>query len=189
MELYLYAPNPELKPEKMMNYEIGWLQSFFGHKLNTELTAFLSNGENMIQVVGGLVPKRQNVGSFSNRGIEFAARYSVNNQLSVHANYSFLDMEKVVVAAPHQQFNIGVNYQYKLFNINLSAQHVDKLYASVTQESIQNFTLFNSRISAQAHKNLEIFVAGHNLLNETYEINYGYPMPGINFHGGITLKL
>jgi len=189
MELYLYAPNPELKPEKMMNYEIGWLQSFFGDKLNTELTVFLSNGENLIQVVGAPFPKRQNVGTFSNRGIEFAARYTVNDQLYVHANYTFLDMEKVVVAAPHQQLNIGVNYQYKIFNINLSAQHVDKLYASVTQESIQNFTLLNSRISAQAYKNLEIFVAGHNLLNQTYEINYGYPMPGINFHGGITLKL
>lgn len=189
MELYLYAPNPELKPERMMNYEIGWLQSFLGNKLTTELTAFLSNGENLIQVVGMPYPKRQNIGTFSNRGIEFAARYSVNNQIYVHANYTFLDMEKTVVAAPHQQLNVGVNYLYKIFSINLSTQYVDKLYASVAPQSIQNFTLLNSRISAQINKNLDIFVAGHNLLNQTYEINYGYPMPGINFHGGLNIKL
>lgn len=193
MELYLYAPNPELKPEKMMNYEIGWLQSFFDNKLNAELTAFLSNGENIIQVVGaGPTAKRQNIGAFANRGAEFAVRYFVNKQLNVHANYTYLDMEKVVVAAPRQLFNLGLNYQYKLFNFNLSAQHVNKLYAAVetltTQESIQNFTLMNARISAKANKNIEVFIAGHNLLNETYEINYGYPMPGINFHGGLNVS-
>lgn len=188
MELFLYAPNPELKPEKMMNYEIGWLQSFFDNKLNTELTAFLSNGENMIQVVGMPYPKRQNIGTFRNRGIEFAARYSFNNQLYIHANYTFLDMEKVVVAAPRQQLNLGVNYHYKIFNINLSARHINKLYASVNQERIQNFTLLNARISAKPYKNIEVFIAGHNLLNETYEINYGYPMPGINFHGGLNVS-
>ena len=188
MELFLYAPNPELKPEKMMNYEIGWLQSFFDNKLNTELTAFLSKGENMIQVVGMPYPKRQNIGTFRNRGIEFAARYSFNNQLYIHANYTFLDMEKVVVAAPRQQLNLGVNYHYKIFNINLSARHINKLYASVNQERIQNFTLLNARISAKPYKNIEVFIAGHNLLNETYEINYGYPMPGINFHGGLNVS-
>lgn len=193
MELYLYAPNPELKPEKMMNYEIGWMQSFFDNKLNAELTAFLSNGENIIQVVGaGPTAKRQNTGTFANRGLEFAVRYFINKELNVHANYTFLDMEKVVVAAPHQQFNVGLNYQYKLFNFNLSAQHVNELYAAIetltTQESIQNFTLLNARISAKPYKNIEVFIAGHNLLNETYEINYGYPMPGINFHGGLNVS-
>lgn len=194
MELYLYAPNPELKPEKMMNYEIGWMQSFFSHKLNTELTVFLSKGENMIMetIPLGMPRKRENIGEFTNRGIEFAARYSVNNQLFVHANYTFLDMEKTVVAAPHQQLNIGLNYQYKLFNFNLSAQHVNELYAAIetltTQESIHSFTLMNARISAKPYKNIEVFIAGHNLLNETYEINYGYPMPGINFHGGLNVS-
>jgi iron complex outermembrane receptor protein len=101
-------------------------------------------------------------------------------------------MEKTVVAAPHQQLNIGLNYQYKLFNFNLSAQHVNELYAAIetptTQESIQSFTLMNARISAKLYKNIEVFIAGHNLLNETYEINYGYPMPGINFHGGLNVS-
>lgn len=194
MELYLYAPNPELKPEKMMNYEIGWLQSFFGNKLNTELIVFHSNGENLIQVVGaGPTAKRQNIGTFANRGVEFVVRYFVTKQLNVHANYTFLDMDNPVVAAPNQQLNVGLNYQYKLFNFNLSAQHVNELYAAIetptTQESIQSFTLMNARISAKPYKNIEVFIAGHNLLNETYEINYGYPMPGVNFHGGITLRL
>lgn len=186
MELFLYAPNPDLKPEEMMNYEIGWLQSFFEHKLNTELTAFLSNGENMIQVVGvGPTAKRQNVGMFTNRGVELAVSYTVANQFNLHANYTFLDMDKPVVAAPRQQFNAGLNYRYRIFNLNLNAQYIDRLNSSVNPINEQSFALLNARISARPYKNAEIFFAGHNLLNQTYEINDGYPMPGINFHGGI----
>jgi outer membrane receptor protein involved in Fe transport len=40
MEMYLFAPNPDLKPERLLNYEIGWLQQFFNGRLNTELTVF-----------------------------------------------------------------------------------------------------------------------------------------------------
>jgi iron complex outermembrane receptor protein len=143
----------------------------------------------MIQVVGGTPPKRQNTGTFSNRGIEFAAKYRITNQSNVQANYTFLDMEKKIVAAPKHQFNINLNYQYKMVNFNVAAQHVNTLYASLTPESIQQFTLFNTRISTKITKQLDVFLAGHNLLNQQYQINDGYPMPGINFHGGLNLKL
>ena len=189
MELYLYAPNAALKPERMMNYELSWLQSYMANRLSTELTAFWVEGENMIQVVGGTPPKRQNTGTFSNRGIEFAAKYRITNQFNVQANYTFLDMEKKIVAAPKHQFNINLNYQYKMVNFNVAAQHVNTLYASLTPESIQQFTLFNTRISTKITKQLDVFLAGHNLLNQQYQINDGYPMPGINFHGGLNLKL
>lgn len=189
MELYLYAPNAALKPERMMNYELSWLQSYMANRLSTELTAFWVEGENMIQVVGGTPPKRQNTGTFSNRGIEFAAKYRITNQFNVQANYTFLDMEKKIVAAPKHQFNINLNYQYKMVNFNVAAQHVNTLYASLTPESIQQFTLFNTRISIKITKQLDVFLAGHNLLNQQYQINDGYPMPGINFHGGLNLKL
>ena len=190
MELYLYAANAELKPERMMNYEISWLQSFFDNHLNTELTTFLVKGDNMIQRVGeSQTAQWLNVNHFSNRGIEFAAKYRVTNQFNVQGNYTFLDMEKKIVAAPKHQFNINLNYQYKMVNFNVAAQHVNTLYASLNPESIQNFTLLNARISANVTKQLDVFMAGHNLLNQQYQINDGYPMPGINFHGGVNLKL
>jgi len=98
-------------------------------------------------------------------------------------------METKIVAAPKHQFNINLNYQYKIVNINVGAQHVNGLYASIIQENIQNFMLLNARISAKVLKPLEVFISGHNLLNQQYQINDGYPMPGINFHGGFNYKL
>ena len=196
MELYLYAPNPNLQPERMMNYEISWLQSLLNNRLNFELTAFKVKGDNQIQVVAPPFPAmRQNVGSFDNQGIEFSARYAVCKNLFLHANYSYLDLSKAVVAAPRQQVNISANYSYNIWNLNVSAQYIEKLYVLNTTnpfatviESTPDYFLLNARLSVRPLKQLEIFLVGSNLTNTQYQINYGYPMPGINFNAGFNLK-
>ncbi len=146
----------------------------------------------MIQVV---VPaKRQNVGTFDNKGIEFLAKYALNNNLHLHANYSYLDLSKAVVAAPRQQLNVSANYNYKIWNLNLSTQYIEKLYTFVSPNptipaAIQpDYLLLNARLACRPIKNLELFVIGNNLLNQSYQINYGYPMPGINFNVGASYK-
>ena len=193
MELYLYAPNPNLQPERMVNYEISWLQSLLNNRLNIELTAFKVKGDNMIVVVPPPPPpaKRQNVGSFDNQGIEFSARYAVCKNLFLHANYSYLNLTKAVVAAPRQQLNISANYSYKIWNLNVSTQYIEKLYTQVVPTPViqADYLLLNARLSARPIKQLEIFVDGNNLLNQQYQINYGYPMPGINFSAGFNVKI
>lgn len=195
MEMYLYAPNPDLQPERMMNYEISWLQSLLNNKLNIELTVFKVKGDNLIQVVAPPFPaKRQNVGSFDNQGIEFSAKYAVCKNLFIHANYSYLDLSKAVVAAPRQQLNISANYKYKIWNLNVSTQYIEKLYTFVSPNptilpTIQpDYLLLNARLSCRPLKQLEVFFACNNLLNQTYQINYGYPMPGINFNTGLNVR-
>ena len=193
MELYLYAPNPNLQPERMVNYEISWLQSLLNNRLNIELTAFKVKGDNMIVVVPPPPPpaKRQNVGSFDNQGIEFSARYAVCKNLFLHANYSYLNLTKAVVAAPRQQLNISANYSYKIWNLNVSTQYIEKLYTQVVPVQViqADYLLLNARFSARPIKQLEIFVDGNNLLNQQYQINFGYPMPGINFSAGFYVKI
>ena len=197
MELYLYAPNPNLQPERMMNYEVSWLQSLLNNRLNIELTAFKVKGENLIQVVAPPFPAmRQNVGSFDNQGIEFSAQYAVCKNLYLHANYSYLDLSKVVIETPRQQANISANYSYKIWNLNVSAQYIEKLYVLNTTnpfagviESTPDYFLLNARLSVRPMKQLELFLVESNLTNTKYQINYGYPMPGINFNAGFNVKI
>jgi iron complex outermembrane receptor protein len=196
MELYLYAPNPNLQPERMINYEVTWLQSLLNNKLNLEFTAFEVKGDNLIQVVVPPVPAmRQNVGSFDNLGIEISAKYEVSKNLFLHANYSYLHLNKVVIAAPRQQINVSANYHYKIWNLNISSQYIEKLYTFISPNPtispvIQpDYFLLNARLSVRPLKFLEVFVTGNNLTNSQYQINYGYPMPGINVSTGINIKL
>ncbi len=189
MELYLYAPNPDLKPERLINYELSWLQSYIDHKLNTELTVFLAEGSNMIEVDGiGPGAKRKNLGNFTNYGVEFSTAYTINKHIAINANYSYLHLNRKIVASPKHQANLSLLYNYKKFNANLTAQHIQGMYSSTVPEVIQNYTVLNIRASYQILKNLNIFASAHNLLNQQYEIQYGYPMPGINFHGGINIS-
>jgi len=196
MEMYLYAPNPDLMAERMMNYEVSWLQSMFNEKLHLELTAYQVNGENMIQVVPvpGGPAKRQNIGTFSNKGIEFSAKYALSRNIFLHANYSYLNLNTIIVAAPRQQMNVSANFNHKIWSLNISTQYIEKLYTfispnpTITPIIESGYILLNARISARPMKQLEVFVAGNNLLNQQYEINYGYPMPGIYFNTGINVK-
>nr|MDA3823197.1 TonB-dependent receptor [Bacteroidales bacterium] len=49
MDLYLFAPNPNLGPERLMNYELSCLQSI-GSMGRVELTGYLINGTNLISI-------------------------------------------------------------------------------------------------------------------------------------------
>jgi len=191
MELYLYAPNPNLLPERMMNYEISWLQSLLNNKLKLELTLYNVKGENLIQEVGQRPNlSRQNVGSFDNKGIEFSAKYAVTKALFIHANYSYLDLSKPVIAAPRQQLNVSANYKYKIWDFNAGIQYIEKLYTSIAPNvTIQpDYLLLNARLACTPIKSMQVFVSGSNLLNKSYQINFGYPMPGINFNGGVNYR-
>lgn len=67
------------------------IQTFLNRRLNIELTAYKVKGNNIIQVVGQYPnAKRQNVGTFNNCSNEFSARFNVDKNIMLHANYSYL---------------------------------------------------------------------------------------------------
>jgi outer membrane cobalamin receptor len=189
-ELYLWTPaNANLKPERMMNYEIGIIQQFLKNKLSLELTGFKANGDNLIiTVMESTGPKNENSGKFSNTGIEFAGTYKPFSNISFNANYSYISMDEPIIATPEQQLFISGTYKWNKFTINLSMQHIHNLHIQITPEKIKNsYTLLNSRISYTLNKYMDIFIKGENLTDRKYYINYGYPMPGLVIFGGINL--
>ncbi|MFH2144185.1 MAG: TonB-dependent receptor [Bacteroidota bacterium] len=191
-ELYLWAPaNEDLKPERLMNYEIGIIQKL-GNKINLELTGFYIEGENLINtiIVGGL-PINMNTGEFYHSGCEFVLNYRPVKNLRINTNYSFLHMETPLLVAPEQQFYLGISYQYKKIRLAVNTQYIDKLYTVTTKnaEKTQYYTLINTRICYIFNDYITVYIAGNNLLNESYEINFDYPMQGTNFVGGLNFSL
>jgi outer membrane cobalamin receptor len=188
-ELYLWTPaNADLKPERMMNYEIGGLQKLLSNKLSLELTLFKSKGNNLIQTVMGTSgPKNENTGKFSNTGVEFAGTYTLTDKLTLNANYSYISMKEPIIASPEQQLFMSGTYKWSKLSINLSVQHIHNLYTQITPEEKNSYTLLNSRISYLLTKHVDIFVKGENLTDKRYYINYAYPMPGIIVFGGFNL--
>ncbi|MDL2297124.1 TonB-dependent receptor, partial [Bacteroidales bacterium OttesenSCG-928-E04] len=187
-EMYMFPPqNPELEAERLMNYEISATQYVLDNKLSLSLNLFYINGDNMIQttMVDGR-PKNINTGKVENYGIEFASRYQVNKHLNLSANYSWLAMQYKIEGAPEHKLHVGASYARQKWGISTGIEYIHGLYSQISPDEIkENFILWNIKGSYRPVKFLEIFLKAENLLNQKYEINLGYPMPGITVFGGI----
>lgn len=188
LDLYLFPPaNPELKPEKMMNYEFSIHQLLANSKLNLEATVFNVQGDNLIQTVfqnGG--PKNVNTGTFNNTGIEFSAKYTFSQQANVNISYGYTDMKNPVIGSPKYQLAVNGNYKTGKWLFNLGLQQIAGLYTQVQPVSVQsNYFLVNAKAGYKIHSLADVFIKGENLTDKKYQVNAGYPMPGITLFGGV----
>ena len=192
-ELYLYRmANAYLSPEQMTNCEITVGKSFSG-VANVELTAFCSDGDNLIQVVD---MKNRNTGSFVNKGVEFSASAQAAENLSLRASYSYLHTSlDDLVAAPKNQFYVAVQWlPLSGLTVDASLKAVDGLYVSPEERS-EDFMLLGAKISyialrkADKSRLLELFTTFDNITDCSYTINRGYKMPGFTFSLGTKLHI
>lgn len=193
-EMYMWgAANADLKPERMVNYEVAVGQSFWDGNLFTELTVFFIDGSDMIYSVSvngdGKPPyKNLNTGTFTNKGIEFEARYQICKNLNLDMNYSYLHMSKPIPGAPGYKFYAGAIYTPGRFTLNVSVQSVFDLYTNTECSKKENFTTLNAKVAYRFgtyDKGLNLFVKGENLTATRYTINDGFPMPKAIFMAGI----
>lgn len=193
-EMYMFgAANPDLKPESMINYEVAVGQHFLDGNLFAEVTAFYIDGKNMISSVsinGDNRPpfKNRNVGTFTNKGIEFEARYQICKNLNADMNYSYLHMSKPIPGAPEHKFYAGATYMPGRFTFNVSVQSIFGLYTDDACTKQEDFTTLNAKAAyrfGSRDKGLNLFVKGENLTATRYSINDGFPMPKAIVMGGI----
>lgn len=92
-EMYMFPPqNPDLKPEKLWNYELSFSQRLMDNRLSYGLNVFYINGENLIIRLpnpNGSGMLNQNSGEIENWGAEANVGYQFNPVWSVMANYSW----------------------------------------------------------------------------------------------------
>ena len=188
-ELFLWNHNPDLSPERIMNYETGISQFLFKKKLSVEFTGFMVKGDNLI--VTGEMGKLFNTGGIDNKGIEIAIQASPLNNFNVNAAYSYIDMKTPVYATPENQLYISVQYRLNNLTVIAGLHHVSGLDTDVSAKinTRENYTLFNAKVIYQVWKYFSLFVNGENLLDQTYENNHYYTMPGATVFGGISFKM
>ncbi len=191
-EMYMFPPqNPLLLPEELWSYELSWRQRLLENRLSYELTLFYINGDNMIQLLpfeGRMM--YQNSGKVENKGVEFSTSYRISDMFSLSANYSYLDMKYKVVAAPEHKLYAGLNFTSGRWHASTGVQYIAGLYTSTAPDNTtqQDFTLWNARVNYQLSDVFALYARGENLLNQQYEINNGFPMPGATVMVGVDVK-
>ncbi len=187
-ELFLWGPNPDLQPERIMNYETGIIHTINGSATNLEITFFLIEGDNLIVNVPlrGLL----NSGEISNKGIEFSAGTRINKNLELNCAYSYINMKKPLFATPQHQLFLSPVFRRNKLILSASVQLVLNLDTDPSPDvSKESYTQLKAKASYHFGKYLQIFVSGENLLNQIYEINRYYPMPGTIVFTGLNLTI
>lgn len=192
-EMYMYPPqNKDLKAESLWNYELSFSQRLLSGKLYYGINLFHMDAKNIILTLPNPTAPppmlNQNSGELKNTGVEVEASYLISKSFAANCNYSYLKMETPVVGAPEHKAYLGGSYTSNGWHASTGLQYVNGLYSAVGPDVKEDFLLWNARVSYQLTDMVQLWVNGDNLLNTNYQINAGYPMPGIAFMGGVNLS-
>lgn len=191
-EMYMFPPqNPDLKPERLWNYELSFSQRLLENRLSYGANVFYINGDDLIIRLpnpSGSGMLNQNSGKIENWGAEANIGYQFNPVWGVTANYSWLHMENPVLASPEHKLYGGVNFRKGRWSASSGIQYVKGLYTDLDAETKESFVLWDVQGSFKATGNVSFYVRGENLLAQRYEIIAGYPMPKATFMGGVNIN-
>ena len=185
-DMYMFPPaTTDLKPERMMNYELSFTQRFNGRG-HFGANLFYTKGENLItRVFIEGRPRNVNTGEFKNWGLELEGDYRIDEHWSLNANYSHLRMDTPIEGAPEGKLYVGANYRQGKWAMTAGLQNISGLYLTTGDNAEKkNYTLLNATVSYKVMPFATLFVKGENILAEQYQTYAGFPMPKATFMGG-----
>lgn len=210
-----FVPNPDLKEDSTINYEIGTAKKFTDAYVKASL--FAANVSDYIQSV--YVPiyygtaashttqqqQFQNVGTMTQRGVELEGTYALNEKLSFDGSYTHLEMKNSdtsikITDVPADKLIVSNTFTPidALSWIN-SFEYDSSRYASVgsagTAPNTYNIYyktgdvgVWNTKVTYHATKALSFDAGINNLLDRNYYLTYGYPEAGREYYANMRYK-
>lgn len=199
-ELYLFpASNPNLRPEKIWNYELG-LNHQFGEIIDFSLNVFFMRGFDFIETRKNPSPpppfKMVNIGRYQAKGIESILYAYLGNYGLGRISLTYLDPGENTQGKAGQKYDFTLIFKRgKLFTA-LNGQYVTDYYASDKRSNrLPAFFLVNLKNEINLTRILSVFLSLDNLLNEKYSLYVNlpegagvYPMPGRAIYFGLNIK-
>ena len=191
------AGNSSLKTEKGVQGDFGFETKL--SPLSYEGTLFARNIYNAIAWMetppGSFIYLPANIGHSVYFGTEQAVTLELSEMFALSVSYlynksydlsngqSFSDNIEVGSVRKHSA-KASASFAYNIFDAVLSGEYLGKTSATTSK----NIFVLNLSINAQVTEDLKVYVAVDNLLNASYELQNGYPMPGTKIRLGGKLK-
>jgi vitamin B12 transporter len=184
---YSFPLVTSLEPERSRGQEVGVSQPW-GGKLDTSVTAFRNEVENLVQFVGGAA---QNVGRARIRGVETALVYRPAQTVGLSVNYTYLDAEngldnRPLVRRPRHAFNAQTTWQATsawLVGTGLRIQM--RRYDAPPYSTVEDFATVRVFSSYALGKNLILKLRLENVLDEHYAEVKDFPALPFGAYGGV----
>jgi vitamin B12 transporter len=196
-----HDPNPNLKPETSVSYEIGLRQDIGGGAVQLDFALFK---EDLTNEINGFVfdpvtfrTSAENMAGKSKRsGVEASLRWSVSESFGVNAHYTYTDstepdfagMDSRELRRPRHSGGIGVDFRTlnERFSTTLTAdfggERTDIFFPPWPNPSeivtLDNYWLVDLAVQYRVNDSLALFAKGSNLLDEQYEQVFGYSTLG-----------
>ncbi len=189
-ELYLFpAPNPSLEPQYIWNYQVS-LQARPAPQIQAVLTAYYAHLENLIVTTGRFPNLRlQNSGAALNRGWEGTVRWRPARRIHFNSGYAYLRSTNLAPYIPQQKWNSSMDLDAGGVFFHFGTSVVGRRWADAARaRQLGGYTVGTAKCTVPLRGNLNVFVMVDNLFDHRYEVLSGYPMPGINTIGGMSLR-
>ncbi|HXJ87653.1 MAG TPA: TonB-dependent receptor [Candidatus Binatia bacterium] len=188
-ELYLFpAPNPSLRPERMWNYQTT-LQIRAASNLIARATLYYANLSDQIVTLGNYPDlELLNTGKAINKGIETSLRWNMRRRVSASVGYAYLHSTNLGPLVPQNRATLGVDWDAKRAFIHVGLQAVGRRYTDESHTAQMGaYPLASAKVTVPVHRNFDVLVMVDNLFDHNYQVLPGYPMPGVNAAGGVSI--
>jgi len=204
--------NPDLSSEYIMNYETGF--NYSKKRIKTGVSVYFMSGKDFMYYLStgdsvnlgytiAPVFKMSNISKVEVKGLELEAEYSLPENFSVYANYTYnqsvikefvktesgVDTDlsgKFLTDIPDHKYSFGANYKHKWISASISAKYTGTRWVNETNTIDYNYlrsakypayTNYNFKIWKNI-KELTLTFSIDNILNTIYTDSNGYRCPG-----------
>lgn len=188
-------PNPDLKPEKAINYELNYTANLF-EKITFQTALFYSSLSDAILSVSNVEPGKsqmQNFGEADYKGIEAQLNYPVLENLSLNLNYTYIERKNITnpnihfTDVPNTKVMGTLEYSpIKILRLIANAEFNSPRFSTSYGARVPDYTLLKLYGSGKISKNFSLDAGLNNIFDRNYSLVEGYPEEGRNFF--VTLR-
>lgn len=203
--LYGSSGDPNLKPEKAENYEVG-LKHIFDERVTGDIAIFRNDIEDMI-FRKSKSDIYKNVDYAKIRGVELELNKQFTDRYNGYINYTYLDTtgldngtEKDLKNTPNHNINYGVTYKAdKGYKFSLTGHLVteratwdsgsgDTRSVSGAVSTLPSYHLMDLQIKRQMNQDQSWYININNIFDKDYQDELFYPGEGVTVIVGLDSK-
>lgn len=189
-------PNPDLSPEKSVNYEFGYQDTLLG-AISLEGNLFYSDVSDF--VLFKTVPnpsdpsktlnQNQNIGDIRQYGYELAVSGRFFSMLNGGINYTYIQYENKSTSdkltnIPNDKVFVYLQYMTPLEGLSLLSSveyNADRYSSSTGSRVAESYTLLDAKVIYDATRNIRVEAGVDNLTDEDYALDEGFPLEGRSY--------
>ncbi|MFV0436736.1 MAG: TonB-dependent receptor plug domain-containing protein, partial [Desulfopila sp.] len=188
-------PNPDLDPERSVNYEIGYEDKHW-QDIRWQITAFYNDVTDYVQMVevanpndpGKTIDQNQNIGKVDLYGLELEGLSYLTSSLLVGGNYTYIkahnrsDSNKLTDVPKHKIFAYLQYTPTDSLSAQVDVEYNSKRYSATDGSRVAgDFTVTNVKLGYNFNRGFVAEAGIKNLFDENYAIDEGYPEAGRTF--------